>query len=424
LRNEAIKHLINSIKGISGTGNVLAEYVALQESVRHIILEPGDYVVTGDDSRYSSAPIAYDMWYLNQHENLITIIVNNDKDSIKAYLDQNLSFLSDKLLGIKPLKTISNIDQLLINEELLYPTPLEHQFMITYVNDGEYFINKLAFEVWLKNLGCQYSSDGPKQNDVNDYCGYLAVPVGQHGAMEVISVFQETDFDDPAFLVEENEKAQVVTSPDLFPPTSPWDFIGNNNCYGRHLIENGYLVPEEAINKVEYFAEPIPEDKYESVAPKFWMRFWFHKDEAFPVPGEFVGILCRPLIPPPHIWWFQESSPFLFSGHWVETNNLTSGKITGITEETDRTDGGIGRQYSIKIHGYEVLVDASDFLSYTIGDRVGVLKKETVYELATKSFTWKDEEETKFGYAGLLKLADVGQVKTKYEIIPISFYVN
>jgi hypothetical protein len=143
------------------------------------------------------------------------------------------------------------------------------------------------------------------------------------------------------------------------------------------------------------------------------MRYWIHKDSTLPVPGEFIGILCRPVATPPHVWWFQESSPFLYAGNWMETGNLTSGVITAVTREANRTDGGIGDEYKVKIQGCEVTVYSTDFYTYSVGDRAAILKLDSA-TAATKSFTWLDQDP--------FLQTEENTVITDYVIIPATFY--
>ena len=169
--------------------------------------------------------------------------------------------------------------------------------------------------------------------------------------MEVISVLQETDLTGYKFAavdsnggydpklpaeVEDKDKPKTQSTPEMFPDMSD---AGQNYCFGKHLIEEAYLTPDAVSRDVELFASEI--SGYE-VEPKFWMRYWINKDSKLPVPGEFIGILCRPVAAPPHVWWFQESAPFVYAGNWMETGTLTSGVVTVVTEEDDRDDEGIG----------------------------------------------------------------------------------
>ena len=98
----------------------------------------------------------------------------------------------------------------------------------------------------------------------------------------------------------------------------------------------------------------------------------------------------------------------------MEAGNLTSGVVTAVTLEADRTDGKIGNQYKVKIQGCEVIIEASDFLVYSVGDRVAVVKVASINAAADKSFTWLDQP--------ILKATDKGTEKTNYIIIPAAFY--
>ena len=98
----------------------------------------------------------------------------------------------------------------------------------------------------------------------------------------------------------------------------------------------------------------------------------------------------------------------------METNHFTSGVITAVTLEADRTDGGTGKQYTVKVQGCSVLVDATDFFEYQVGDRVAILKLDSTVSPATESFTWLNQTH--------LKAADEGTEKTNYLIVPCTFY--
>jgi len=270
--------------------------------------------------------------------------------------------------------------------------------------------------------------------------------------MEVISLFTETDLTGYPFAayassgyyhqkkpisgLEDKYKPTVQSTPAMFPDAKDAKgnaLSGQHYCYGRHLIEGlGYYKPETpdyqqneknsagssayapaSARDVELWAENI-KDYGEDIKPKKWFRYWIHKDSTFPVPGEFVGILVRPEATPPHVWWFQESSPFLYAGNWMETNNLTSGIVKSVTAEGDRTDGGIGNLYCVAIQGCDVYISASDFLEYSVGDRVAVLKVDSTASAATKAFSTLNQV--------VFKETDKNTSKTNYVIIPATFF--
>ncbi|MDY6893816.1 MAG: hypothetical protein SVO01_00135 [Thermotogota bacterium] len=409
---------LNIRKGVSGTGALFGELPDRQGLDVTTILEPGDLIIRGPDGKpifEITAPIAYDVWYLQHAVNMLSI-ENASLDSITdEYLSGPLSFFEDDMGEIKPLSFIRSL------RDLAYGSVWSGRSISASWNSyTEFFIHLMPFEVWSPNVGEQYGSDGPSKNngfDRNDVVGYLAFPVGQLGAMEVISVFCYSDIEDLDLTKDLVPNADMNQCRGFFPPID--ENTGKNKCMGRHLIESGYLVDDGNRRGVELMARPYPESAYEYIdgKPNFWLRFWLHGDETFPVPGDFVMILCKPLALPPHIWWFQKTNPFVYAGNWFETNNLTGGEVTAVTAEADRTDGGVGSQYTVKVQGREIKINASDFLEYEVGDWVGVLKVGSVSDSpATQSFCWLNQER--------ITAADAGQAfdNDQYVIVPIDFY--
>jgi hypothetical protein len=439
----SVSDLINSIKGIAGSGVTLSESIKqLDQYIR--TMEPGD-IVRSEPPLASAAPIAYDLWYLWCHANMMKNYhdgIDGDHFDYSSYISNNLSFLS-ALPGLKPVKTLRDLSKHLVG------TPVKDrgfwEFREDYANNGVYWINSAVWEIVEPGRSFRYPSDGPKSFNVNDYVGYLTFPVGQLGVMEVISLLQETLMTGYTFsggespsegyasrsasLPKTNEIPKVQSPPEMFPSMDSYE---KDACYGRHLIEGAYLIPSEPvpsvnasnssgltakaltpITDVEILASEVktyPED----VRPKMWMRYWIHKDSVMPVPGEFIGILCKPMPAAPHVWWFQESSPILYAGNWMETRTLTSGVVASVTLEANRTDDGVGNQYSIKVQGCEITVDSTDFFSYAVGDRVAVMKIDTTAVSATTSFAWHDMV--------FLKSNDSKTIKSNYVIFPATFY--
>ncbi len=476
--NKEIANRIASMKGLAGSGNILSNAIEHLENAL-LTLEPGDMVRTRTKTAVA-APVAYDLWYLYYNVNLMQkfydlkdingIAVDFRYFDFTTYLNNNLGFLS-KLAGLKPLKVLTDLDKQL---SVFKPGETEHSYDIVnwnyqYKNNGIYWINLMAFELRIQGLSLQYVSDQSRPGTVfgskgfntnpNDYVGYLAFPIGQLGVMEVVSLLQETDLEGYQFkavdssadylpkaapVLDDKDQPSLQTPPQVFPDMKIGNKIlaGKNFCFGRHLIESAYLVPATPVanqNKnnsegrtayaptpsldVELWAASI-KDYNEDIKPKKWMRYWIHKDSTLPVPGEFIGILTRAVAAPPHVWWFQESNPFLYAGNWVETRHFTSGIITKVTLEKDR-GGATGNLYKIRVQGCEIQIAASDFLVYSVGDRVAVLKmkkaspsnvKTSSLTPMTASFTFLDET--------YLKESDGKKTgtNTDYIIIPITFY--
>ena len=483
--NEDIARKLESVKGLAGSGNILAETVKKMSDFL-MTMEPGD-IVRSDPPLAVAVPLATDLWYLWTHCNLMAKYYVKAKDDYstpfdgdhfdyRPYMAVNLSFLT-VLTGLKPLKICRDLyKQLSVDTYFdVYSMTIKNDWK----NDGVYWINTSAFELWHKDKTPQYSSEGSTgyKRSPNDYVGYISFPVGQLGIMETISLMQETDLGGykltaidtsttlkdkywpklpPAFgdfnnpspdgtpLLQDKDKPSLQSTPEIFPDAKNSNgnqLSGMNYCYGRHMIESAYLMPstpilsQNTVNSdktaayaptanldVEIISTPLKQYS-EDVKPKMWMRYWIHKDSTLPVPGEFMGILIRPVATPPHVWWFQESSPFVYAGNWMETDKLTSGVVTQVILEANRIDHGIGNQYYVKIQGCEVLITSTDFFTYSKGDRVAIVKLKTtnisnveVDNLlpATKSFTWLDQE--------YLKKTDELLEKVNRVIVPMTFY--
>lgn len=424
-RHEAL--LINIRKGLSGTGDLFAKIAERKRnSIQKIHLEPGDQItfdLDGSIKKQLAAPIGYDLWYLRHDVNILTQ-ETSDEEERKAldavpqeYLDGPLDFLEEKLGGIKPLCFIRDLTD-------LFPPFWSTDVVISedWIAKREYFVHLMPFEMWGSGLVEVISSDGADTDygfKRNEIVGYFTFPVGQLGVQEVISILRQSVIEKADFNLTDDLKPVTESTCDFFfPPIN--EYTGKNNCVGDHLIESGYVVVENKKRGFEWQSpSPPPETYYIEgrTLPKMWMRYWFHNDDTFPIPGEFLGILCKPLALPPHVWWFQETSPFLYAGNWFETYNLTGGVITEITLEANRTDNGIGKQYKIKVQGREIILNASDFSSYSVGDRVGILKVESVTDTTqTKPFMWTDQVRI------LESDTESIEVNEDYVIIPIEFY--
>lgn len=419
-RDQYFKATLNLKKGISGTGVLLGEIIERYD--RPLTqLEPGDIALEGlnkDIDRHHYAPIAYDLWYLFNFVNIFSRTTEKydyvpDKDLPNDVFD----FLNEKLEGLRPVTFIRDI------ESLISPTSLNWLWKCEtipkqWLDLREYFINLTAYETWHPKIAAQYDSAGPdkKHGFIRDECvGYMAFPVGQIGVMEVLSILKQTETEVDDFLLPDEELPETESICDyLFPPID--QYTGQNQCFGEHFFESGYYIPVEKRKNVEWLeVAAIPEADYADIRPQFWMRYWIHRDETFPVPGEFIGIIAKPLALPPHLWWFQETSPFVHAGNWIETTALTSGVVTGKTAETARIDSGVGAEYKVKVHGWEIYVYASDFLEYEIGDRVALLKISGVTVAAVgTSFTWRDMYT--------MEEMDKHRKTYNYIIIPLEFY--
>ena len=336
----------------------------------------------------------------------------------ERYVNYHLKFIADKLGQLKPLKAMTKENLQSYAEETGKlgsgrPGDSFRHVDANWANEGSYFIQVMAYELSQRGSGYSFDSQIPGWGDKDGYVGGLMFPVGQLGIIQVISLFRETELEADDFTLSELDRPTCISDTQMFPPL---ELDEGNYCFGTHLVEDAYLVPDDVWDRVELMAPcSITEADYtKNVAPKSWTKFWIKNHDKYPVPGEFVGILIKPLPVPPHVWWFQETTPLLYAGNWVETQNLTSGKITKVTLEADRPDLGIGDEYWVKVNGIEFIAYASDFKRYKVDDRVAVLKRWTVNAKPTRSFSWKDQRD------GMHPTEN--QVSREFVILPITFY--
>jgi hypothetical protein len=138
------------------------------------------------------------------------------------------------------------------------------------------------------------------------------------------------------------------------------------------------------------------------------VKWWFRVQLAggavkFPVPGEFGALGVR--LFPGVYWGHQKSSPFVYSGNWMDSVFYTAALIKEVIDPTDDLPYAT---YKVIWHGKtEITVWASDFSEYKVGDRVCIMK-DIVADKITQ--LWKDDDMK----------ADCD--KTAWQIVPITFY--
>jgi hypothetical protein len=116
-------------------------------------------------------------------------------------------------------------------------------------------------------------------------------------------------------------------------------------------------------------------------------------------------VLAKPT-PIPHIWWFQESSPFLYAGNWFETQYWTS----GIVKEIHTLDDAAYKCYEVTVKGLTLFLKPTDFKEYEVGDRVAIIKTD-----GKEVFSWEDLKDREGESTKESPLSD-------WFIIPYSFY--
>jgi hypothetical protein len=198
----------------------------------------------------------------------------------------------------------------------------------------------------------------------------------------------------------EDKKVAVQEGDSVTPPV--WD--GDSEIFewpedDKILLNLTALIPEmvQAEWMAPNIAEPEPEKAH------WWFRIvWTEGEQQFPVPGEFGGLGVRMM--PGEYCGKQKSSPFVYSGNWMDTVYYTSAVIKEIIEPTDETPYPI---YKAQWRKNKITVNPSDFAEYKVDDRVTILK-----DVATekKSQLWKDDD------------MDPDCDKETWQIVPITFY--
>lgn len=355
--------------------------------------EPGSYVRPGtrDDIGISlAAPIGYDIWYLFHTANVLNF---EDDERTEEILERLEPFLS-KLQDIKPLKTLRSIDDLCFTSWWSWPDSMNY-----WTNSAPYMIKVMRYETILTGKGFKYYSPGMPKDSV----GFLAFPVGQLGVMEILSLISESITEVDNFSISGEEV--IVEAGEMMPPVHH----NRGYCVGEHIIEEGYIIPDEVKEKVEIMSEDF--EGQEPVEPHRWLRYWLMPEDTWPVPGEFVCLLAKSELF--HCWWFQTSYPFIYSGQYWETEYLTSGVVQEVIEPDDESDEETNI-YRVFVRGFEMWLRPSDFFLYGKDDRVAIVK-ETL-ELID-NFDWTLLENFKNNESSSEDSPD-----EDWYVAPISFY--
>lgn len=345
-----------------------------------------------------SLPVASDVWYLG----ICPSILPFRGDGYQEYASRILSILEPflrELDNISPLKSLQSYADMKVGFSVYS--------MKNYIESAApKVIREMRFETWHLNRSTEFPSDGPNtttqagvtkipENSMGQlYCGLLAFPVGQLGVMEVLSLYSESMTEmiknnipfspDGTVTISRPDGWECVREKPLDGMMSPMtDMLGM--CPGVHLVEKGYVLVS---NDAEYPAKPFA--GHDELLPFQSLRYYFRRDAKWPVPGEFIGLLAKPW--PSHVWWFQETSPLLYSGNWVETNHYTS----GIVEEILTPESGYGKHYRCNVRGVSVCLASSDFCEYAVGDRVAIIRLNDLgrfMDTTKGNFKWKEMED-------------------------------
>lgn len=417
---------VNIVGSILARTQALWDTTGLGEMANRMLASPGDRTLSyGDDDTLThiglGISIAYDIWYLFGAGNVLKFggkDISESEEKMEEYfkqVDDAKALLSPET---KPSATTYNLSGGGGNS--VSPDTFGAK---------EHTIKEARFEVWETDGSENYSSDGPKEK-ADSYSGYIAFPMGPLGVMWGISLttMSSLSYGQAGGSVKPVDgENSTIQGGDLLPPFN----LGKTEVAGEKLMSKGYLIEDDT--KVEILADAF--EGLDNPELHQWMRYWITPDNKEIVPGEFVGLLCRPW--PLHCWWFQETAPIVYSGNWVETEFYTSGIVKEVLEPPDPGGNGggdftpedneVGNRYRVWVKNEEILVKSSDFLEYEEDEQVSLLKtwreggdgsgggsvgpaSET--EEASGNFTWQD-----------LELLDTGEELTReWVIVPAEFY--
>lgn len=358
-----------------------------------VSMHPGDYVRTGSDEEHGislAAPIGYDVWYLfpaAQED------IAYDEEAMDALLEY-LGPFTQKLQDIKPLKTLRSVDDLAYVSWWSWPQSMEY-----WANNAPYIFKEMRFETVLLGSDFLYNSKG----NIPESVGFLAFPVGQLGVMEIVSLATESYCPSVA-----GSEDNVVEGGGMMPPVHHT----RGACAGHHLVEEGYLQqPNAEILADEFGGLP-------SAEPHSWLRYWIQPSDKFPAPGEFVVLLAKSELY--HVWWFQETYPFMYSGNFFETEYYTSGIVKEV-----HTFNDVGEPTVCKVlfNGvYETYLRSTDYYEYEVDDRVAILKVAQLLNAFSGGEITYNMDWTRLSAPGSHDGHSFASPEIGWRIAPISFY--
>ena len=419
-----------------------------------VSVDPGDFIFVGgeNDGLSLTLPIAYDVWYLWFTENIIL----QDAFEAEQFTELILDPIFKQYGTIYPLRTL--LKNTAIGSGGIVPT-LEF-----FRKNGIDCVKQMRFETFLHDKAPNFVSKGPDYANnpginhsgsgiADVYGGFLAFPCGPLGVQQVLSVVSMSLLKKNEYQVHD-DSLKPIEGEDLLSPVG----AQTNICMGRHLFVDAYIRSDR---DVEYPASVM--SGHDGILPHHWMRLWLTKDGTWPVPGEFIAMVAKPVGDPPHCWWYQRTSPFLYSGNFFETEYYTSGVILAVIEVVDYDDKtqkttyevksvssknkqrvgdgetqmhvgmtysdmeGCGNIYKIRIKNQDLYLKSSDFLIYTIDQIVSVRKSPGPKD----NFIWTDltdgrivcgsSVEDHISYYNQMSGEDF-KINEDWVIVPVTFY--
>lgn len=414
--HETIHPQVNDLGGHGG-GNISGAFAQRLRQVGRLsdesrplqvtAIEPGDFgVATSGQELMARLPVEADVWYLIVPENILP-----DWKAPDVVKDQDIARLKDSmpeaLRAVSPMRTAREPGQ-------------AHEMAHSY----EYAVKAMHFWVRRISMPLDLASEYPNETrDQSQVRVVLGIPVGPLGVMESVSLVSET-------MKGEDRPWELQPGGGFFPP-----YHGKANILpGIKLVESGYV---KRSDDTQLLAAPL-----RNVVPAHSiLRYYvFDLDGKWPRPGEFIGVLCRPISW--WAWWWQETKPFLYAGNFFETEFLTSGVVLEVFKQVEdeagdvalapRADGDAQGDlpdiYKLRVKLDHVYVLATDWKRYDVGDTVAVLKvSNDVMKVPFDHTRLKDPEIRKEDPATRDRyheeFADgLVPIYSRWRIVPLDFY--
>lgn len=358
------------------------------------ILAPGDHVTRVEQvpEIHRRIPVASDPWFLWAFNNILPQIRNGEFDiTSEEPVIRSLAPILARYPGLRPLLCPDSPDDIKISQTFHVQTMSVRD---TFDSNAKYHIKEMRYESWSTGFSMRYPSDGPpwiqqlghehtpEEALGSYYGGYLAFPVGMGGVQEAWALVSETMGQDGecSWINPEDVEPEDLTDPykpvegkGVFPP----DLQEVNAILGKRILEFAYLPSDYNLE-----VPALTFDGFMPPDPLLWARYYLPMEGKFPMPGEFVAMVCKTL---PHVvWWFQDSQPFIYSGNWFETEFYTSGVIQEVIVPDEDVED-FRTVYKVLCKGEEVYLHSTDFLEYYVGERVAIIKRQDQWD---KNFDW------------------------------------
>ena len=218
-----------------------------------------------------------------------------------------------------------------------------------------------------------------------------AMPDEAVGFADWLTGFPYTEAEIMAMVREESTCPKQVTAqeaaPDDATPPVPLDFFAG--LPEADILHNYLAVPTDG---VEHLADGLEGELEPELL--WWTRqgLKIEDGQKWPTPGEFAALAVR--LFPGKYWGEQKTSPFLFSGNWLDTLYYTTAIVEEVLEPNDDRPFPLYRvrwrqQEGDKEGSNLHLARPSGFESYEVGERVAVLKDA---DTQRQSQTWKDDQ--------------------------------